>query len=100
MAKGFIGTAAKGEQMSSNPQVDHVRPDRVPVDDLRAFVTRVLIETGVPEHDTFVVADSLVQADLWGHQSHGVLRLPWYLARLRSGVMTTGTKPETLVDSG
>ena len=24
-------------------------------------------------------ADTLVQADLWGHQSHGVLRLPWYV---------------------
>ena len=97
---GVIGTTAKGRQMSPNPQVDHLCRGRVPVDDLRAFVTRVLIETGVPEHDAFVIADTLVQADLWGHPSHGVLRLPWYLARLRSGVMTTRSESEILIDSG
>ena len=26
-------------------------------------------------------------AELWGHASHGMLRLPWYVARLRSGAM-------------
>ena len=35
-----------------------------------------------------------------GHQSHGVLRLPWYAARLASGAMTAHTEPETLVDGG
>ena len=30
---------------------------------------------GVPSEDADLVADSLVQADLWGHQSHGILRL-------------------------
>ena len=35
--------------------------------------------------DAALVADSLVQADLWGHGSHGILRLPWYAARLRAG---------------
>ena len=54
---------------------------------LREFGTRVLSALGVPEDDGALVADSLVQADLWGHQSHGLLRLPWYAARLRSGAM-------------
>ena len=34
--------------------------------------------------DARLLADSMVQADLWGHQSHGVLRAGWYLARLQS----------------
>ena len=38
----------------------------------------------MPAADAELVLDSLVQADLWGHQSHGVLRLPWYAARLRA----------------
>ena len=46
------------------------------------------------------MSDSLVTADLWGHPSHGVLRLGWYVARLRSGVMATLTEPETVVDAG
>jgi LDH2 family malate/lactate/ureidoglycolate dehydrogenase len=67
---------------------------------LRAFCTRVLGVLGVPPGDAELVADSLVQADLWGHQSHGVLRLPWYAARLRSGAMTARTQPVALTDTG
>jgi LDH2 family malate/lactate/ureidoglycolate dehydrogenase len=67
---------------------------------LTAMVTGILQKLGLPESDAALVADSLVVADLWGHQSHGVLRLPWYAARLRSGAMRTVTQPETLVDTG
>jgi LDH2 family malate/lactate/ureidoglycolate dehydrogenase len=41
-----------------------------------------------------------VQADLWGHQSHGVLRLGWYWERVRNKVMDPVTKPEFVVDAG
>ena len=67
---------------------------------LRWFASAVLETLGVPARDAALVADSLVQADLWGHGSHGMLRLPWYAARLRSGAMTAATEPETLVDTG
>jgi LDH2 family malate/lactate/ureidoglycolate dehydrogenase len=73
---------------------------RIAPDDLRAFGARVLASLGVPEEDGALVADSLVQADLWGHQSHGFLRLPWYAARLRSGAMHAVTDPEVLSDTG
>ncbi|MCW2740778.1 MAG: Malate/lactate dehydrogenase [Blastococcus sp.] len=75
-------------------------PARIAPDSLRAFGTQVLTTLDVPEDDARLVADSLVQADLWGHQSHGVLRLPWYVARLRSGVMTARTEPVVLSDTG
>src|SRR4029453_6291521 len=67
---------------------------------LREFGMRVLASLGVPEADGALVADSLVQADLWGHQSHGLLRLPWYAARLRSGAMQALTDPRVLSDTG
>ena len=67
---------------------------------LRGFATRVLERLEVPPDDAALVADSLVQADLWGHGSHGMLRLPWYAARLRSGAMTAHTDPVVLVDTG
>src|SRR3712207_3780102 len=54
----------------------------------------------MPRQDAQLVADTLVQADLWGHQSHGVLRLGWYLDRIRNGVMTPVTKPELVIDGG
>ena len=74
--------------------------ERIDPDELRRFTTDVLVGCGVPEADAAIVSDSLVQADLWGHQSHGVLRLPWYVARLRSGAMTARTDPAVLSDTG
>src|SRR4051812_7592005 len=73
---------------------------RIAPEALRHFGTRVLVSLGVPEDDGALVADSLVQADLWGHQSHGFLRLPWYAARLRSGAMRARTEPEVVSDTG
>src|SRR3954471_20886073 len=85
---------------------DH-RGEKVPMpaqrlspDVLRAFGTRVLQAHDVPEEHAALVADSLVQADLWGHQSHGVLRLPWYVGRLQTGAMTARTEPAVLSDTG
>ena len=69
-------------------------------DDLIRFGTEVLACHEVPGADALLLADSLVAAELWGHSSHGMLRLPWYVERLRSGAMSTTTEPETLTDSG
>lgn len=52
---------------------------------LRRFVTDCYLALGLPPETAALVADTLVQADLWGHPSHGVLRTFWYAARLRSG---------------
>ena len=73
---------------------------RVAHEPLRLFVSKVYGKAGVPAADADVIADSLVQADLWGHQSHGVLRTGWYLARLQSGAMRARTEPRFAVDGG
>jgi LDH2 family malate/lactate/ureidoglycolate dehydrogenase len=73
---------------------------RVGHEALRRFVAQVYHGAGMPETDAALMADSLVQADLWGHQSHGVLRTSWYLARLESGVMKAVTQPKFVVDAG
>lgn len=64
------------------------------------FAAAVYAGEGVPESDARLLADTLVQADLWGHQSHGVLRLGWYWERLRNAVMQPVTQPEFVVDAG
>ena len=64
------------------------------------FAAAVYASAGVPAADAHLIADTLVQADLWGHQSHGVLRLGWYLDRIRNGVMKPVTTPEFVVDAG
>ena len=68
--------------------------------ELTSFGQGVLERTGVPPNDAWLVADSLVQAELWGHSSHGMLRLPWYVERLRGGVMSAVTDPTVVSDSG
>ncbi|WP_299625936.1 Ldh family oxidoreductase [Pelagibius sp.] len=67
---------------------------------LAAFAAAAYRAMGVPEADAALLADTLVQADLWGHQSHGVMRTFWYGERLRSGAMRAVTKPEVVVDGG
>lgn len=72
----------------------------VTADRLTQLGAAILTAHGVPDDDARLVADSLVTADLWGHPSHGMLRLDWYVARLRNGVMAAVTRPETVVDAG
>ena len=73
---------------------------RIAPDPLLDFATAVYASAGMPTSDARTVADTLVQADLWGHQSHGVMRLSWYLARLTAGVCTPVAAPRFVVDAG
>lgn len=73
---------------------------RIAPDRLASAATSLLVAVGVPEADAAVVADSLLAAERWGHPSHGVLRLTWYVARIRAGVVDPGSPAEALVDKG
>src|SRR6516162_10804086 len=73
---------------------------RIDPDRLLTFATAVYVAAGLREPDARLCADTLVQADLWGHQSHGVMRLSWYAARLKAGVCEPKAKPEFVVDAG
>ena len=68
--------------------------------DLVSLGTGILTAVGVPDADARLLADSLATAELWGHSSHGMLRLPWYTARLRSGAMEPVTEPTVVTDTG
>src|SRR5215213_5237211 len=50
---------------------DAMTEDRYSPEHLRAFGAAVLGTLGAPTVDAELVADSLIQADLWGHGSHG-----------------------------
>ena len=55
--------------------------------DLKTFCSEVFKKLGVPQGDAEVAADSLVTANLRGVDTHGVMRMPYYTAKLRSGVI-------------
>jgi LDH2 family malate/lactate/ureidoglycolate dehydrogenase len=67
---------------------------------LSRFVGTLFRKVGLPADDAELVADSLVRADVWGHSSHGVMRAPWYIDRVRTGVMKPVTEVRVLADAG
>jgi len=73
---------------------------RIDPEGLKRYVSAIYEAVGVPERDASLLADTLVQADLWGHQSHGLLRTRWYLERIKNGVASAETKLVTVIDGG
>jgi LDH2 family malate/lactate/ureidoglycolate dehydrogenase len=51
-----------------------------------AFIRRLLVAHDVPDGDAAIVAGCLVSADLRGVDTHGMVRLPGYIERIRRGV--------------
>ena len=49
------------------------------------FARRLFVAAGVPADDATTVALSLVNANLCGHDSHGVMRVPQYVGFIREG---------------
>ncbi len=58
---------------------------RVPAERLAAFIFRAFAAAGVPAGDAQTLANLMVEADLRGSDTHGVIRLPLYVRRLRAG---------------
>ncbi len=54
--------------------------------DLTRFTTEVFERVGMPRADAEIEADVLVWANLRGVDSHGVLRIPWYIKQVDDGV--------------
>ncbi|GJD51594.1 putative oxidoreductase YjmC [Methylobacterium crusticola] len=73
---------------------------RLSPDRLRDLAAAVYAGAGMRQDDAQLCADTLVQADLWGHQSHGLMRLSWYAARLAAGACDPRARPEIVVDAG
>jgi uncharacterized oxidoreductase len=63
---------------------------RVPVAALQEFVTRIFAAAGCADAEAARVARYLVEANLTGHDSHGVVRVPRYVAGLREGGVIAG----------
>src|SRR5262249_25979030 len=55
---------------------------------LAAFVKRAFEAAGLSSTDAEIVAGLMVEADLRGSDTHGVIRLPPYLRRLKAGGIT------------
>jgi hydroxycarboxylate dehydrogenase B len=68
--------------------------------DLAAFVTRMLTALGAPPAVAAEVSQHLVAANVAGHDSHGVQRLPQYAAQIEAGDLIPHALPEVLSRRG
>jgi len=67
---------------------------------LIAFAQSLLSTAGMPRDRARDVADILVEADLLGHDTHGLQLLPTYLQHIEAGQMNLMGEPITLADHG
>jgi len=54
---------------------------------LSKFTKEVFVRAGMPPEDAAIEAGALMWANLRGVDSHGVLRIPWYIENIDKGVM-------------
>ncbi len=54
---------------------------------LKEFTKEVFVRAGMPPEDAEAEAGALIWANLRAVDSHGVLRIPWYLDNIEKGVM-------------
>lgn len=72
----------------------------LPPEPLRAFTTAVLEAVGTPADIAGEVSGHLVGANLAGHDSHGVQRLPWYVESALRGTLDVQARPEIVEERG
>ncbi len=76
-----------GDRRGTAAPVGHTQTARVGHEPLRALVAEIFAAAGHPAADAATVADHLVQADLRGVSSHGVVRTGIYVSRVRRGLV-------------
>ncbi|KAI1431774.1 Malate/L-lactate dehydrogenase [Xylaria sp. CBS 124048] len=66
----------------------------VEASEAKLFIRNILIGNGVPAPNAEIVARCLIAADLRGVDTHGMNRIPSYMARVRQGVLNAAAMPE------
>ena len=83
--------------MPAYPGAEHEK--HIPADDLNALVATVFERCAMSKDDAALLADTLTRADLRGVHSHGVLRVPEYVVKLRKGGVDPKGRPRVVKDS-
>ncbi|MGO4407444.1 Ldh family oxidoreductase [Bosea sp. RAF48] len=74
--------------------------DVYPAEILKGFAVALLEAAGAPPDNAAVVAEALVDADIEGLASHGLLHLPMYLDRIAGGSVDPRARGEIVADLG
>lgn len=68
----------------------------VPVADAKAIITKIFQRVGCSAKISEAITDHLVDANLVGYESHGVMRVMQYVQRMRDGIMKIDVEPRIL----
>lgn len=68
------------------------------VDSALSSAQSLLEAAGVPTSEAATTARAIVTSDRWGIGSHGLMRLPFYLARLQAGGINPKAQLKTVTD--
>src|SRR5882672_9014257 len=66
---------------------------------LERLTQDIFVARGVPSEDAAWIATMLVRANLRGHDSHGVIRVPQYVANLKAGTLNPRPTMRLVVDT-
>lgn len=72
----------------------------VRADAARAFCQEVFEKAGLSREDAFLVADALIDADLRGVSTHGLVRFAIYVTRLRKGLVNAKPRIQVVCAKG
>ena len=70
---------------------------RVPAERLHRIGAALLVAAGAPADEAEVVIRHCVDANLAGHDSHGIIQIPTYIDRIQVGHIVPGA-PWTIVE--
>lgn len=73
---------------------------RLSAEEARGKTEQLLSAAGLDDEKAQAIARRLVEADLFGHRTHGLQYLPTYLERLADGRIARTGKIEVLADAG
>ena len=65
----------------------------IQADPLTHLSREIFVAAGTPDDIAAVVAESLVMTNLFGHDSHGVLRVKQYVTMIREGMINPAERP-------
>jgi len=68
-------------------------------DALTTICLNVFENLSIPVTEAEIVTRSMVNANLFGHDSHGVIHLPKYVKEIKEGLIVSGASIDTIQDS-
>jgi LDH2 family malate/lactate/ureidoglycolate dehydrogenase len=86
--------------VSADGAAGEAAPHTVDVAAIRDWALDVLVAAGLAKEDARPVADSLAFAESRGVATHGFLRLPTYVARIRQGGISRAARVTMVADQG